>query len=149
MTAVAQQRFAGRAGLEFRVGDALALPTQDGTFDAATIAFGMRNLPDYRRGFEEMARSVRPGGRVLCLEITRPRSRLARILRWWFDRIVPVIGRIAGQGDAYAYLVRSVQSYPAPERIAAIMREAGLVDVTWRGMSGGIVTLHEGTVPDR
>ncbi len=148
MTAVAQQRFAGRAGLEFRVGDALALPTEDGTFDAATIAFGMRNLPDYRRGFAEMARSVRPGGRVLCLEITRPRSRPARILRWWFDRIVPVIGRIAGQGDAYAYLVRSVQAYPAPERIAAIMREAGLVDVTWRGMSGGIVTLHEGTVPE-
>jgi demethylmenaquinone methyltransferase/2-methoxy-6-polyprenyl-1,4-benzoquinol methylase len=149
MTAVAQQRFGGRAGLEFRVGDALALPTEDGAFDAATIAFGMRNLPDYRRGFEEMARSVRPGGRVLCLEITRPRSRLARILRWWFDRIVPVIGRIAGQGDAYAYLVRSVQAYPAPERIAAIMREAGLVDVAWQGMSGGIVTLHEGTVPER
>jgi demethylmenaquinone methyltransferase/2-methoxy-6-polyprenyl-1,4-benzoquinol methylase len=96
-----------------------------------------------------MARSVRPGGRVLCMEIARPRSRLARILRWWFDRIVPVIGRIAGQGDAYAYLVRSVQAYPAPERIAAIMREAGLVDVTWQGMSGGIVTLHEGTVPER
>jgi demethylmenaquinone methyltransferase/2-methoxy-6-polyprenyl-1,4-benzoquinol methylase len=149
MTAVAQTHFAGRAGLEFRVGDALALPTEDGAFDAATIAFGMRNLPDYRRGFEEMARSVRPGGRVLCLEITRPRSRLARILRWWFDRIVPVIGRIAGQGDAYAYLVRSVRSYPAPERVAAIMREAGLVDVTWQGMSGGIVTLHEGTVPER
>jgi demethylmenaquinone methyltransferase/2-methoxy-6-polyprenyl-1,4-benzoquinol methylase len=149
MTAVAQQRFAGRAGLEFRVGDALALPTEDGTFDAATIAFGMRNLPDYRRGFAEMARSVRPGGRVLCLEITRPRSRPARILRWWFDRIVPVIGRIAGQGDAYAYLVRSVQAYPAPERIAAIMREVGLVDVTWQGMSGGIVTLHEGTVPEQ
>jgi demethylmenaquinone methyltransferase/2-methoxy-6-polyprenyl-1,4-benzoquinol methylase len=149
MTAVAQQRYAGRPGLEYVVGDALALPTDDGAFDAATIAFGMRNLPDYRRGFEEMARSVRPGGRVLCLEIARPRSRLARLLRWWFDRIVPVIGRVAGQGDAYAYLVRSVHSYPAPERIAEVMREAGLVDVRWRGLSGGIVTLHEGTVPGR
>ena len=70
----------------------------DASFDAATIAFGMRNLPDYRRGFEEMARSVRPGGRVLCLEIARPRSRLARFMRWWFDRIVPVIGRVGGPG---------------------------------------------------
>jgi demethylmenaquinone methyltransferase/2-methoxy-6-polyprenyl-1,4-benzoquinol methylase len=149
MIAVARMRFAGRPGLEFVAGDALALPTGDGAFDAATIAFGMRNLPDYRRGFEEMARSVRPGGRVACLEIARPRSRVARVLRWWFDRIVPVIGRIAGQGDAYAYLVRSVRGYPAPERIAEIMREAGLVDVTWHGMSGGIVTLHVGTVPPR
>jgi demethylmenaquinone methyltransferase / 2-methoxy-6-polyprenyl-1,4-benzoquinol methylase len=149
MISVAQQRFADRPGLAYVVGDALALPTEDGVYDAATIAFGMRNLPDYRLGFAEMARSVRPGGRVLCLEIARPRSRLARILRWWFDRIVPVIGRIAGQGDAYGYLVRSVQAYPPPERIAEIMREAGLVEVTWQGMSGGIVTLHEGTVPRR
>ena len=147
MTAVAQGRYAGRQGLAYVVGDALDLPTERGTFDAATIAFGMRNLPDYRRGFEEMARSVRPGGRVLCLEIARPRSRLARFMRWWFDRIVPVIGRVAGQGAAYGYLVRSVQAYPGPERIAENMGEAGLVDVTWQGLTGGIVTLHEGTVP--
>ncbi len=127
----------------------MALPTEDGTFDAATIAFGMRNLPDYGKGFAEMARSVRPGGKVVCLEIARPRSRLARILRFWFDRIVPVIGRVAGQGGAYGYLVRSVKGYPGPERIAEIMREAGLVDVSWQGMSGGIVTLHVGTVPER
>lgn len=149
MIGVARERYAARAGLEYVVGDALALPTEDGTFDAATIAFGMRNLPDYRRGFEEMARSVRPGGRVLCLEIARPRSRLARFMRWWFDRIVPLIGRLAGQGAAYGYLVRSVQAYPDPDRIAAIMRGAGLVDVRWEGLTGGIVTLHEGTVPTR
>ena len=149
MTAVAQDRYGGRAGLEYVVGDALALPTDDGTFDAATIAFGMRNLPDYHRGFAEMRRSVRAGGKVLCLEIARPRSRLARFMRWWFDRIVPVIGRLAGQGAAYSYLVRSVQAYPSPERIAEIMGEAGLVDVRWEGLTGGIVTLHEGTVPDR
>ncbi len=147
MIDIARRRFADRPGLTFEVGDALALPTEDGSFDAATIAFGMRNLPDYRRGFAEMARSVRPGGRVLCLEIARPRSRLARFMRWWFDRIVPLIGRVAGQGDAYSYLVRSVRAYPAPERIAEIMGEAGLVDVHWRGLTGGIVTLHVGTVP--
>ena len=143
---MARQRFGDRLGLEFVVGDALALPTQDATFDAATIAFGMRNLPDYEQGFAELARSVRPGGRVVCLEIARPRSRPTRILQFWFDRIVPVLGRIVGQGEAYGYLVRSVKSYPSPDRIAEIMREVGLKDVTWHPMSGGIVTLHVGTV---
>jgi demethylmenaquinone methyltransferase/2-methoxy-6-polyprenyl-1,4-benzoquinol methylase len=149
MIRVAQTRFADRPGLSYVVGDALALPTEDDTFDAAAIAFGMRNLPDYGKGFSELARSVRPGGRVVCLEIARPKSRLARILQFWFDRIVPVVGRVAGQGGAYGYLVRSVKGYPGPDRIAEIMREAGLRDVTWIGMSGGIVTIHTGTVPDR
>ncbi len=149
MIELARRRSGARPGLEFVVGDALALPTEDATFDAATIAFGMRNLPDYRQGFAEMARSVRPGGRVVCLEIARPRSRPARILQFWFDRIVPVIGRVAGQGGAYGYLVRSVKGYPGPDRIAAIMREAGLEDISWQGLSGGIVTLHVGIVPNR
>ena len=149
MIRVAQRSFADRSGLTYVVGDALALPTEDGTFDAATIAFGMRNLPDYGQGFAEMARSVRPGGRVVCLEIARPRSRLARILQFWFDKIVPIVGRLAGQGGAYGYLVRSVKGYPGPDRIAEIMREVGLQDVSWQPMSGGIVTLHVGTVPPR
>jgi demethylmenaquinone methyltransferase/2-methoxy-6-polyprenyl-1,4-benzoquinol methylase len=149
MIGIARARFDDTAGLTFVVGDALALPAADGRFDAATIAFGMRNLPNYVKGFAEMARVVRPGGKVVCLEIARPRSRLARVLRWWFDRIVPLIGRVAGQGSAYAYLVRSVQSYPGPERIAEVMREAGLVGIRWTGMSGGIVTIHVGTVPPR
>jgi demethylmenaquinone methyltransferase/2-methoxy-6-polyprenyl-1,4-benzoquinol methylase len=135
------------ANVEFVVGDAMALPLPDATFDAATIAFGMRNLPDYRRGFAEMARVVRPGGRVVCLEISRPRSRIGRAIQQWFDRIVPVIGRLAGQGDAYGYLVQSTRGYPGPERIAAIMRDAGLDDVRWIAMSGGIVTLHAATRP--
>ena len=149
MIRVAQKRFADRPGLTYVVGDALALPTDDGAFDAATIAFGMRNLPDYGKGFSELARSVRPGGRVVCLEIARPKSRIARILQFWFDKIVPIVGRVAGQGGAYGYLVRSVKGYPGPDRIAEIMREAGLRDVTWIGMSGGIVTIHTGTVADR
>jgi demethylmenaquinone methyltransferase/2-methoxy-6-polyprenyl-1,4-benzoquinol methylase len=147
MIAVAQHRFGDRPGLAFVVGDALALPTEDALFDAATIAFGMRNLPDYRQGFNEMARSVRPGGRVVCLEIARPKRRIARLLQVWFDRIVPLIGRVIGQGGAYGYLVRSVKGYPEPERIAAIMREAGLEDVRWTGMTLGMVTVHVGTVP--
>jgi demethylmenaquinone methyltransferase/2-methoxy-6-polyprenyl-1,4-benzoquinol methylase len=147
MIAVAQHRFGDRPGLAFVVGDALALPTEDALFDAATIAFGMRNLPDYRQGFTEMARSVRPGGRVVCLEIARPKRRIARLLQVWFDRIVPLIGRVIGEGGAYGYLVRSVKGYPEPERIAAIMREAGLEDVRWTGMTLGMVTVHVGTVP--
>jgi demethylmenaquinone methyltransferase/2-methoxy-6-polyprenyl-1,4-benzoquinol methylase len=148
MIDVAQARFGDRPGLTFVVGDALALPTEDATFDAATIAFGMRNLPDYRQGFAEMARSVRPGGRVVCLEIARPKRRIARLLQVWFDRIVPLIGRVIGQGGAYGYLVRSVKDYPDPERIAAIMREAGLEDIRWTGMTLGMVTVHVGTVPE-
>ena len=147
MIGVAKRRFADRPGLTFFVGDALALPTTDGSFDAATIAFGMRNLPDYAEGFAEMTRSVRPGGRVVCLEIARPNSRPARVLQFWFDKIVPIVGRVAGQGGAYGYLVRSVKGYPGPDRIAEIMREVGLQDVSWQPMSGGIVTLHVGTVP--
>ena len=87
--------------------------------------------------------------KIVCLEIARPKSRIARILQFWFDKIVPIVGRVAGQGGAYGYLVRSVKGYPGPDRIAEIMRDAGLRDVTWIGMSGGIVTIHTGTVPDR
>jgi demethylmenaquinone methyltransferase / 2-methoxy-6-polyprenyl-1,4-benzoquinol methylase len=148
MIGIARERTPADAdGLVFQQGDALALPVEDDAFDAATIAFGMRNLADYRKGFAEMARAVRPGGRVACLEITRPSSRLGRLVAGWFDNIVPVIGRLVGQGAAYAYLVQSTREYPRPERIAQIMRHAGLVDVHWRGMSGGIVVLHVGTVP--
>jgi demethylmenaquinone methyltransferase / 2-methoxy-6-polyprenyl-1,4-benzoquinol methylase len=133
-----------RPGLAFVVGDALALPADDASFDAATIAFGMRNLPDHDRAFAEMARVVRPGGRVVCLEIARPSGLHARAARLWFERAVPLLGRAAGHGDAYAYLVRSVRAYPPPARIAAIMRAAGLEDVRWEPMSLGMVTLHVG-----
>jgi demethylmenaquinone methyltransferase/2-methoxy-6-polyprenyl-1,4-benzoquinol methylase len=133
--------------LEFVVGDAMDLPVESGGFDAATIAFGMRNLPDYERGFAEMARVVRPGGRVVCLEIARPRSLAGRAGRLWFERVVPVIGRVVGQGEAYRYLVSSVRAYPSPEQVATLMGTAGLVDVSWRPLTFGMVTLHVGTRP--
>ena len=132
------------AQLRFERGDAMALPVADGTFDAATIAFGMRNLPDYARGFAEMARAVGPGGMVACLEIARPRTLLGRLGRLWFERLVPRIGQLAGQGDAYRYLVASVRAYPPPDEIAAIMRGVGLVDVRWVPLTFGMVTLHTG-----
>ena len=134
--------------LEFVIGDALALPVDDGTFDAATIAFGMRNLPDYERGFAEMARVVRPGGRVVCLEIARPRSVAGRAGRLWFERAVPLIGRIVGQAEAYRYLVSSVRAYPPPAEIAVIMARAGLANVAWVPLSLGMVTVHVGGRPE-
>lgn len=146
MIEAAKARVHGVEGLRFEVADALGMPVEDDAFDGATIAFGMRNLADYGQGFSEMARAVKPGGRVVCLEITRPSSRVGRLIASWFDHIVPLIGRLARQGDAYAYLVRSTKSYPAPDRIAEIMTESGLTDVRWVAMSGGIVTLHTGTV---
>jgi demethylmenaquinone methyltransferase/2-methoxy-6-polyprenyl-1,4-benzoquinol methylase len=147
MLAVARRRYANVPGLEFLMGDALALPVADASFDAATIAFGMRNLADYHQGFAEMRRAVRAGGRVVCLEIARPTSPIARAAQAWFDRVVPLIGRVAGQGGAYGYLVSSTQDYPDPERVAGIMRGAGLEDVRWVPLTLGIVTLHVGRRP--
>ncbi len=148
MIEIATRERATEAGdLAFRQGDALQLPVGDDEFDAATIAYGMRNLVDYRQGFAEMTRAVRPGGVVACLEITQPTSLFGRLLSIWFDNIVPLIGRLVGQGDAYGYLARSVKGYPGPERIAETMREAGLEQVDWEPMAGGIIVLHTGVVP--
>ncbi len=144
----ARRANADRVELQFRVGDALSLPVEDGTFDAATIAFGMRNLTDYERGFAEMARALRPGGRLVCLEAARPRSLVGRLGWLWFERAAPVLGRLAGHGDAYRYLVTSVASYPPPERVAEIMATAGLVDVHWVGLTFGLVTIHTGRRPE-
>lgn len=143
----AQRTFAARPGMTFVVGDAMALPAADGDFDAATIAFGMRNLPDYGQGFAEMRRVVRPGGRVVCLEIARPEGLIPRLGRFWFERAVPLLGRLVGQGEAYGYLVESVRNYPSPDRVASIMRDAGLVDVSWVPMTFGMVTVHVGRRP--
>ena len=148
MIGVAERRFNGRPGLTFAVGDALALPAPDAAFDAATIAFGMRNLPDYGQGFAEMRRVVRPGGRVVVLEITTPTGPpLSTFLDLWFDHIVPVLGRLAGDADAYSYLPSSVRRFPAPQALAAVMWEAGLRPVHYRITAGGIIALHVGEVP--
>jgi demethylmenaquinone methyltransferase/2-methoxy-6-polyprenyl-1,4-benzoquinol methylase len=135
---------------EYLVADALHLPFADGTFDAVTIGFGLRNLPDYLAGLREMARVARPGGRVVVLEIARPRWAPARFLfETWFRRVVPTLGRIARSGGAYGYLPASVLGYPDPDRIAALLVEAGLEDVRWHWLRSGMATLHVGVVPDR
>jgi demethylmenaquinone methyltransferase/2-methoxy-6-polyprenyl-1,4-benzoquinol methylase len=142
------RRKAERAGAEVRflAADALALPFPDGAFDAATVAFGARNLADLDAGLREMSRVVRPGGRVVVLEITAP-ERLRAAHGVWFDRAIPRLGRlVSGDGAAYAYLPASVKRFPAPRELAARLAAAGLVEVRWRTFLGGIVALHHGRV---
>jgi demethylmenaquinone methyltransferase/2-methoxy-6-polyprenyl-1,4-benzoquinol methylase len=128
--------------------NALELPYPDHDFDAATVGFGARNFSDLNRGLAEMARVVRPGGRVVILEITTPqRPPLSTFFSIWFDRVVPALGRLAGDPDAYAYLPSSVKRFPEPDALAARMVGAGLTDVRWILTAGGIIALHVGTVP--
>ncbi len=127
--------------------NALALPYEDGAFDAATVGFGARNFSDLERGLREMVRVVRPGGRVVVLEITVPtRPPLSTFFSLWFDRIVPLLGRLSGEDQAYTYLPSSVKRFPGPEALGAVMHDAGLRDVRWILTAGGIIALHSGTV---
>lgn len=138
--------------VEYRLGDATDLTgIESGSFDAATIAYGARNIPDLDALFGEMARTVRPGGKVVCLEIARPRGRIsATFYRLWFDKIVPRLGAaVSGDDWAYSYLPESVKEFVAPGELSDIMRRNGLQNVTWRPFSGGIITLHVGTKPGR
>jgi demethylmenaquinone methyltransferase / 2-methoxy-6-polyprenyl-1,4-benzoquinol methylase len=133
-------------GLDWVQGDALELPYGDGEFDAATVGFGARNFSDLDRGLREMARVTRPGGRVVVLEITTPhKPPLSWFFRVWFDRVVPALGRVAGDPDAYTYLPSSVRRFPGPRELAAAMADAGLEDVRWLLTAGGIIAIHSGT----
>jgi demethylmenaquinone methyltransferase / 2-methoxy-6-polyprenyl-1,4-benzoquinol methylase len=134
--------------LQFDMANALALPYDDDEFDAATVGFGARNFSDLTGGLTEMARVVRPGGQVVVLEITTPtRPPLSTLLELWFDHVVPVLGRLAGDPDAYTYLPNSVRRFPAPEKLAALMWDCGLRPVRYLLTAGGIISLHAGEVP--
>jgi demethylmenaquinone methyltransferase/2-methoxy-6-polyprenyl-1,4-benzoquinol methylase len=137
----------GLRQVSFTPGDALALPLPDDRVAAATVAFGIRNLADAERGFAELRRVVRPGGRVVCLEITQPKGPLGRFYDIWFDRLVPAIGGLVDRGDsAYAYLPASVRRFPGPDALGEVMYRAGLRRVRYRVLAGGIVALHTGEV---
>ncbi|MGH3092302.1 MAG: ubiquinone/menaquinone biosynthesis methyltransferase, partial [Gaiellaceae bacterium] len=122
--------------------DVLAMPFQDASFDVVTVGFGIRNVEDLEAVLRELARVLRPGGRLGCLEITRPRGALRPFFRLWFDGLVPLAGKLLPGGAAYSYLPASVRRFPGPEDLAAAMRRAGFEDVGWRLLGGGIVALH-------
>lgn len=132
----------------FEWGDALQLPYADDSFDAATAGFGVRNFGDLGRGLAEMTRVVRPGGRVVILEFTTPaKPPLSWFYGLWFDRIVPIMGRISPDPAAYSYLPSSVKRFPGPAALAGEMHAAGLERIRYLLTAGGIVTIHVGTVP--
>ena len=136
-------------GVTWLEGDLLALPFEDASFEAATIGFGVRNVADLQRALAELRRVVVAGGRVGVLEITQPRGLLAPFYRVWFDRVVPLLGKVLKGGAAYSYLPASVRRFPGPDELAALMREAGFDAVEWRTFAGGIVALHTGAVMSR
>jgi len=131
--------------IEWVQGDALDLPFADDEFDAATVGFGVRNLEDLGGGLRELARVLRPGGKVAVLEITRPRGILRPFFRLWFDVLVPFAGNVLPGGKAYTYLPASVRRFPAAEDLSRLMEQAGFLDVRFRLLGGGSVALHTGT----
>jgi len=134
--------------LRFEWANALSLPYSTDEFDAATVGFGARNFSDLSGGLSEMARVVRPGGRVVVLEITTPtRPPLSTFLELWFDRLVPALGRLAGDAEAYDYLPSSVRRFPGPDALAAVMWASGLRSIRYVLTAGGIIALHVGEVP--
>lgn len=130
-----------------QVAPAEALPFPDESFDAATVAFGLRNLPDRQQGLREMCRVVRAGGRVVILEFTTPPNRLFRgVYLWYFYRVLPWVGRfVSGHASAYSYLPASVADFPSPNGLAAWMQEVGFSQIAYRLLTGGIVAIHVGT----
>jgi demethylmenaquinone methyltransferase / 2-methoxy-6-polyprenyl-1,4-benzoquinol methylase len=135
----------GVGGVRFEWADALALPYADASFDAGTIGFGARNLADLDLGLRELRRVVRPGGRIVILEITQPtRPPLSAFFSLWFDRIVPLLGTVAGDRSAYTYLPESVKRFPSPRGLAERMADAGFPRVRYLVLAGGIITIHAG-----
>jgi demethylmenaquinone methyltransferase/2-methoxy-6-polyprenyl-1,4-benzoquinol methylase len=127
------------SAVEWVHADLSSLPFPDG-------AFGLRNVPEPEETLRELGRVLAPGGRIGILEITRPRGALAPFFRVWFDRLVPLAGKLLPGGSAFSYLPASARRFPAPDRLAAMIARAGFEDVRYRLLAGGIVTLHLGVV---
>jgi demethylmenaquinone methyltransferase/2-methoxy-6-polyprenyl-1,4-benzoquinol methylase len=135
----------GMNGVRFEWADALELPYDGERFDAVTVGFGVRNLADLDRGLREMARVLKPGGRLVILEITQPtRPPLSTFYSLWFDRLVPLLGAFSGDPEAYAYLPESVRSFPSPQGLAEKMDRAGFERIRCTVLAGGIIAIHSG-----
>jgi demethylmenaquinone methyltransferase / 2-methoxy-6-polyprenyl-1,4-benzoquinol methylase len=139
-----ERAHAKSTAVEWLQGDVLALPFDDASFDAVTVGFGIRNVDDLDAGLFELRRVLRPGGRIGILEITTPRGALAPFYRLWFDRVVPLLGRVLPGGSAYTYLPASVRRFPGPVELAERLQAAGFTAVRFRRFAGGIVALHVG-----
>jgi len=147
MLDLAREKAAERApgGVRFEWADALELPYDAERFDAVTVGFGVRNLADLDRGLHELARVLKPGGRAVILEITTPtRSPLSLFYTLWFDRIVPLLGALSSNPEAYSYLPESVRSFPSPRGLAAKMDAAGFQRIRYTVLAGGIIAIHSG-----
>jgi demethylmenaquinone methyltransferase/2-methoxy-6-polyprenyl-1,4-benzoquinol methylase len=147
MLELARAKAADTSTVRFEWANALELPYGDDEFAAATVGFGVRNFSDLERGLSELRRVVRPGGRVVILEMTTPtRPPLSSFFRLWFDRVVPALGRIAGDAEAYSYLPTSVRRFPGPRELAATMERCGLRNIRYVLTAGGIIAIHAGEV---
>ncbi|HWO82594.1 MAG TPA: bifunctional demethylmenaquinone methyltransferase/2-methoxy-6-polyprenyl-1,4-benzoquinol methylase UbiE [Solirubrobacterales bacterium] len=148
MLDLAREKAAERSvpGVRFEWADALELPYDGERFDAVTVGFGVRNLADLDRGLREMARVLKPGGRAVILEITQPtRPPLSLFYSLWFDRIVPLLGAVSSNPEAYSYLPESVRSFPSPHGLAEKMDAAGFEGIRYTVLAGGIIAIHSGT----
>ena len=148
MLDLAREKAAERSieGVRFEWADALELPYDGERFDAVTVGFGVRNLADLDRGLREMARVLKPGGRAVILEITQPtRPPLSLFYSLWFDRIVPLLGALSSNPEAYSYLPESVRSFPSPRGLAEKMDSAGFERIRYTVLAGGIIAIHSGT----
>jgi demethylmenaquinone methyltransferase/2-methoxy-6-polyprenyl-1,4-benzoquinol methylase len=135
------------AQLHFEQANALLLPYPTDSFDAATVGFGARNFTDLKQGLREMIRVVKPGGHVVVLEIVKPQKlSLALFFSLWLDRIVPLLGVLSGDSDAYHYLPLSVRRFPVPPVLAAKLAQLGLTDIHYIVTGGGTIAIHSGTV---
>jgi len=134
--------------IEWVQGDAMALPFGDASFDAATVGFGVRNVDDLDGAIRELRRVLRPGGRVAILEITTPVGAFAQFYGFWFDRVIPLLGKVLPGGSAYTYLPASVRRFPRPEALADLLAANGFDDVRFLRFAGGIVALHVGKRSD-
>jgi demethylmenaquinone methyltransferase/2-methoxy-6-polyprenyl-1,4-benzoquinol methylase len=147
MLDLAREKAAARSveGVRFEWADALQLPYDAGRFDAVTVGFGVRNFGDRERGLREMSRVLKPGGRLVILEITQPtRPPLSTFFSLWFDRIVPLLGAVAGNAEAYEYLPESVRSFPDPGALAAELDAVELERIRYTVLAGGIIAIHRG-----